>query len=247
MKVAIYVEGITEVGFVYRLIGEKHQWDWTAFRMECLHLDPEKAGDDLSDYGDENSEDNYLIFDSCSHDAVSSDILSRFESHRINGFNRVVGLRDIYSDRYFELYGRTTDRQSVEKFIHDMQDTLREKDPDGFIQLRFAIMETEAWLLAMSDVFSRIDPQIDAQWLMDKACIDVTKDPEDSMVHPFNKLEEIYKSISRTYSKHWKEIKEIIFKLTWDDFDNLYHSGKCNSFREFYDSIFDENVIQSEI
>lgn len=29
MKVAIYVEGITEAGFVYQLIGEKYQWDWS--------------------------------------------------------------------------------------------------------------------------------------------------------------------------------------------------------------------------
>lgn len=238
MKVAIYVEGVTEAGFVYRLIGEKYQWDWTAFRLECLHLEPEKAGDDLRDYGDEESENYYLIYDSCSHDAVSSNILSRFEDHRQSGFDRVVGLRDIYSDRYFELYGRTTERQSVERFINDMRDAVREKDPQGFIKLRFAIMETETWILAMYGVFSRIDPKVDANWLMDKVGINVLDDPETSIVHPFGKLEAIYTSISRTYSKHWPEIKEIVFKLTWNDFDNLYHSGKCNSFKEFYDAIF---------
>ena len=238
MKVAIYVEGITEAGFVYRLIGEKYHWDWTRFRLECLHLDPENAANDLLDYGDENGEDYFLIFDSCSDGAVSSDILNRFENHRQNGFDRVVGLRDIYSDRYFDLYGRNTDRQNIESFITDMQNTIQEYDNSGFIQLRFAIMETEAWLLAMNDVFSRIDPQINAQWLLEKISFDVADDPETSIVHPYSKLEEIYTSIARTYSKHWREIKEIIFKLTWDDFDKLYHSGKCNSFREFYDTIF---------
>ncbi len=237
MKVAIYVEGITEAGFVYRLIGEKYQWDWTRFRLECLHLDPENAANDLRDYGDEKSDDYFLIFDSCSDGAVSSDILSRFENHRQNGFDRVVGLRDVYSERYIDLYGRNAIKQNVDCFIKDMQETLLEFDKEGFIQLRFAIMETEAWLLAMSDVFSRIDSQIDAQWLLEKISIDVADNPETSIVHPYSKLEEIYTSIARTYSKHWREIKEIIFKLTWDDFDNLYHSDKCHSFREFYDSI----------
>lgn len=41
MKVAIYVEGITEAGFVYQLIGEKYQWDWTKVQIECLNLDPQ--------------------------------------------------------------------------------------------------------------------------------------------------------------------------------------------------------------
>ena len=36
MKVAIYVEGITEAGFVYQLIGEKYQWDWTKVHIDCL-------------------------------------------------------------------------------------------------------------------------------------------------------------------------------------------------------------------
>ena len=238
MKVAIYVEGITEAGFVYQLIKTKYHDIWTDFRLECLNLDPASAIDDLWGFGDENSRDYFLIFDSCSHDAVSSDILSRFENHRQNGFDKVVGLRDVYSDRYFDLYGRNTDRQNIESFITDMQNTIQEFDNSGFIQLRFAIMETEAWLLAMSDVFSRIDPQINAQWLLEKISFDVADDPETSIVHPYSKLEEIYTSIAKTYSKHWREIKEIIFKLTWDDFDKLYHSGKCNSFREFYDTIF---------
>lgn len=238
MKVAIYVEGITEAGFVYQLIKEKYQNRWTDFRLECLNLEPKSAEDDLWDYGDENSKDYYLIYDSCSDGSVSSDMLDRFENHWKNGFDKVVGLRDVYSKRYTDLFKQSILKEDVSAFIEDMRNALREKDPQGYIQLRFAIMETEAWLLAMSDVFSRIDPQINAQWLLEKVSFDVADDPETSIVHPYSKLEEIYTSIARTYSKHWREIKEIIFKLTWDDFDKLYHSGKCNSFREFYDSIF---------
>ena len=238
MKVAIYVEGITEAGFVYQLIGEKYKWNWTDFRLECLHLDPEKAVDDLRDYGDKNSENYYLIYDSCSDGSVSSDMLQRFEGHRQNGYDKVVGLRDVFSDRYFDIYGRNTIKQNVDRFIKDMQDALLEYDNSGFVNLRFAIMETEAWLLAMSDVFSKIDKRIDAQWLLDKVAINIADDPENAYVHPFGNLEDIYKTVSRTYSKHWQEIKEIVFKLKWNDFDKLYQSGKCNSFRVFFDTIF---------
>ena len=51
MKVAIYVEGITEAGLVYQLIGEKYQWDWTKVQIECLKLDPQDAANDLRNIG----------------------------------------------------------------------------------------------------------------------------------------------------------------------------------------------------
>lgn len=238
MKVAIYVEGITEAGFVYQLIREKYQNRWTDFRLECSNLDPQSAENDLWDYGDENSKDYFLIYDSCSDGSVSSDMLDRFENHQKNGFDKVVGLRDVYSKRYTDRFEQSMLKEDVGAFMEDMQAALREKDPNGYIQLRFAIMETEAWLLAMSDVFKRIDSHLDADWLLNKVGINVSEDPETSMFHPFNKLKDIYASISRSYDKHWPEIKEIVFKLTWSDFYALYHSGKCNSFREFYDAIF---------
>lgn len=238
MKVAIYVEGITEAAFVYQLIGERYLWNWQAFRMECLNLDPARAASDLRDYGDVDSRDYFLIYDSCSDNAVSSDIRDRFENHRDSGFDKVVGLRDVYSDRFTDLYGRQMDRDHIDAFIHDMQETLAQCDNTGFICLRFAIMETEAWMLAMSDVFNRIDRRIDAQWLMDRVLIDINSDPETAYFHPFSHLEDIYTSISRNYSKHWDEIKEIIFKFNMSDFDTLYNSGKCQSFRDFVDAIF---------
>ena len=51
MKVAIYVEGITEAGLVYQLIGEKYQWDWTKVQIDCLKLDPQDAANDLRNIG----------------------------------------------------------------------------------------------------------------------------------------------------------------------------------------------------
>lgn len=238
MKVAIYVEGITEAAFVYQFIREHYQSNWTAFRLECLNLDPKEASKTLIDYGDEQAPDYFLIYDSCSDNAVSSDIKSRFESHRKAGYDKIVGLRDVYSENYKQLYPQQFDKSTVSSFIADMKATLASIDNTGVIRLRFAIMEIEAWLLAVSDVFSRIDSKIDATWLLNKVGIDVTKDPETEYLHPYSKLEDIYKSISRNYGKHWDEIKEIIFKLTNADFDALYNSDKCNSFREFHDAIF---------
>lgn len=92
--------------------------------------------------------------------------------------------------------------------------------------------------MALSDVFHKIDNSLDANGLITKAGVDVNSDPQTTYFHPYAKLEDVFKSIGKSYSKHWREIKEIIFKLNWTDFETLYNSGKCQSFREFYDSVF---------
>lgn len=238
MKVAIYVEGITEAGFVYQLIGGKYQWDWTKVQIECLNLDPQDAANDLRDFGADDALDYFLIYDSGSDTSVVSDIRERFHGHMDQGFDKVVGLRDVYSESYIDLYGRHLDTQNIADFIKDIQGPLEELDNTGFIRVRFAVMETEAWLLALGEVFHKIDNSLDADGLITKAGFDVESDPQTAFFHPYAKLEEIFISIGKSYSKHWHEIKEIVFKLNWTDFEALYNSGKCLSFREFCDSVF---------
>lgn len=239
MKIAIYVEGVTEAGFVYQLIGEHYGWDWTLFRLECLHLDPKEASDDLQNYGDNEAPDYYLIYDSCSDTAVSSDIKNRISNHQEAGFDKVIGLRDVYSENYKTLYQQQFDESVIASFIKDMRNALSMYDPNGLTHLCFAIMEIEAWFLAMGDVFRRIDSRVDAQWLGKYANVDLSKDPEKEYFHPYSRIEDIYASISKPYGKHWRSIKEIVFKLKQNDFDVLYDSEKCHSFNEFYDTIFD--------
>jgi hypothetical protein len=220
------------------LIGEKYQWDWTKVQIECLNLDPLDAANDLRDFGSDDAPDYFLIYDSGSDTSVVSDIRERFQGHMDQSFDKVVGLRDVYSESYIDLYGRHFDQQNIADFIKDIQAPLEELDRTGFIRVRFAVMETEAWMLALSDVFQKIDNSLDADSLKTKAGVDVNSDPQTAYFHPYAKLEAIFKSIGKSYSKHWREIKEFVFKLKWTDFESLYDSGKCQSFREFYDSVF---------
>lgn len=238
MKRAIYVEGVTEAGFVYRLIREHYNDNWSLFRVECLNLAPKDAADDLYNYGADDAPDYYLIYDSCSDTAVSSDIKNRIDNHLKAGFDKVIGLRDVYSENYKELYQQKFDRHTIDIFIKDMRDALSQYTNEKTTRLCFAIMEIEAWFLAIGDVFHRIDSRLDYDWLCNNVNIDLSKDPETDYYHPYSKLEDIYSSISKPYGKHWERIKEIIFKLKQSDFDYLYNSGKCNSFKEFYDVVF---------
>ena len=207
MKVVIYVEGITEAGFVYQLIGEKYQWDWTKVHVDCLNLDPQDAANDLRDFGLDDASDYFLIYDSGSDTSVVSDIRGKFQGHMDLGFDKVVGLRDVYSENYINLYGRRLDQQNIVDFIKDIQEPFEELDNTGFIRVQFAVMETEAWLLALSDVFQTIDKSLDADGLKTKASFDVNNDPQTEYFHPYAKLEEIFKSVGKSYSKHCLQVE----------------------------------------
>lgn len=235
---AIYVEGITEAGFVYQMIGEHYRWDWSKVRIECLNLDPEEAADDLRNIGLDTAPDYYLIYDSCSDTSVASDIRDRFKNHKDEGFDKVVGLRDVYSESYIELYGRQLNPHNIAEFIKDIQEQFLELDNNGMIRVKFAVMEIEAWILALSGVFKKIDQRLDANGLLSLSGVDVNNDPQTTYFHPYAKLEDIFRSIGKQYSKHWREIKMIVFKVKQADIDSLYNSGKCQSFRELYDAIF---------
>lgn len=106
-------------------------------------------------------------------------------------------------------------------------------------------MEIEVWLLAFNELFNRIDARIDSAWLFTNVGIDVSKVPQITYFHPFSNLENIYTSIERTYSKHWREIKEIIFKLQNRDFEQLYYSVKCSSFNLFYNAVFNRYLCKT--
>ena len=46
-------------------------------------------------------------------------------------------------------------------------------------------------------------------------------------------------NVGLSYSKHWNDIKNIVFKLEKEDFVELYESGRSKSFSAFYEAIFE--------
>ena len=58
-KVAVYVEGMTELVFVYHCIQAYYQSDWTAFHLYYVSVSPSDRIALMNRYGDETAENQF--------------------------------------------------------------------------------------------------------------------------------------------------------------------------------------------
>ena len=98
-------------------------------------------------------------------------------------------------------------------------------------------MEVEAWLLGMNRLPMVIDSSFIVTDIKDNLGIDLSQDPEMSIYHPAVVLKSIYNLSGKTYGKHTDDTERVISQLMREDFEQLYSSGKCQSFQQFVDAI----------
>jgi hypothetical protein len=96
----------------------------------------------------------------------------------------------------------------------------------------FAIMEIEAWLLAIPNIWSK--KGISTAQLKSILKFDLsTIDPETTFLHPAETIKDILKIINEPYRKQASEVESLVSYIEKQDFEDLQNSQKCNSFKEF--------------
>ena len=103
-KVAVYVEGMTELVFVYHCIQAFFQSDWTAFHLDFVSVSPSDRIGLVNPYGDEEAENQFLLYNCGSDDSVIPTMKDRFQAHLQQGYDRIIGLQDVLGARYLEAY-----------------------------------------------------------------------------------------------------------------------------------------------
>ena len=69
------------------------------------------------------------------------------------------------------------------------------------------------------------------------AGVDYDSDFEETVYHPYNKVQKIYQAVNATYGKHEGDYRSFLASLTKEDYEVLRLSGRCASFRSFIDSL----------
>lgn len=237
MKKAIFVEGLSEMAFVYQMLLTHYDSDWTQIRIDCFNLHNVETTPKPDDYGMENAPNQFLLRNVGNDESVVSCLLEDFNRLHEKGYEQIVGLRDVYGENYKKQYGHSLKKDDIATFMEGMKDVLGNS---AEVKLHFAIMEVESWMLAIAarHTFSVIDSRLSSDWIKKNGGVDVEKSLEYSVFHPAVVLSNVMKSVGKEYSKHWDDIKKIIFKLEKEDFEELYRSKKNSSYCEFYDTIF---------
>jgi hypothetical protein len=209
-KIAIVVEGETEMLFVERLIREvvsAHQ-----VRIQKKRGVGGGSANACRKFVELSCEDDRqqpffcLIYCSASDSRVASDVQDNYSGWCNAGFAAVVGLRDVYPNdlatvRRLMTYGQRTKPLKIENVL--------------------ATMEVEAWFLAETSHFQRIDAALNPATVQRALGFDPASSDVETRPHPAEDLDVAYRTVGKRYKKKRQSLSRTVEAL---DFEELYFS-----------------------
>lgn len=226
-KVALFVEGLAEQVFVRDFLIQWYDWDINKVGLACYKLHAGNEYEAPYQHGTVDSENYFQIFNVGNDSSVLSVMLDRADRLHNAGYSLVVGLRDMFSKVYHQKTflknnERIIDPELNERFIQSAKEEIEASSKPLELQMHYAIMEVEAWLLGMPKFMEHLQD---------------INDPETDTYHPAEKLKELMEAMGSGYDKHSKDVESIIGNLDKKDYLTLYESGRCQSFRKFVDAL----------
>ena len=94
-RLAVFVEGQTELVFVREFLKQWYGYDTSVIGFACYNLQNNEFCDAAYQYGSEESENYFMLVNVGNDNSVLSKILSRLTYLVNQGYQLVIGLRDI--------------------------------------------------------------------------------------------------------------------------------------------------------
>ena len=230
-RIAIFTEGQGELIFTRHILIQLIGYEQLSF--ECFELNSDRLRPVDYSYRAPNALIHYQIVNVGTDERVLSSIIERYKKLTSQGFE-VVGLRDMYSEKYKK---KTTkvDPTINDYFIDVINKQIGNLDGADNLHFFFAIMELEAWLLGMYQIFERMDASLTPENIKRELGFDIrTIDPEKSFFRPAMQLKRMLALANIRYDKHKNEMENIVSKITLEDMEHLIASNRCNSFALFF-------------
>ena len=230
-KIAIFAEGQAELIFVRNML---YKWfDFNTYRIafRCIELNKGLTLDasvnvPYSIGNMEQAEFAYLIVNVGNDESVLSSIRKNADRLKNKGYSKIIGLRDMYCDKYHEACKtRIISNELNQKFVDGANDAIHDLGLEDFVFHHFAIMEIEAWVLSFRKIHQKYGIDVDREKI------------ETELYHPTNKLTEALRAKGEKYGKHGHEIESLMGNIDKEDFAELRDSNYSKSFSEFFKSI----------
>lgn len=239
-RVVIFTEGRTELIFVRELL--LRIIDNNDLSFDCLEL---KAGKSLPFPYKQTSPTAIIHFQIISvgnDESVLSEIKNRCSNFTNQGVE-IIGLRDMYSEAY-KKFSNQIDQRVINDIRVSHENIVRQIAHNELIHLFFAIMEVEAWFLAMYRIFERIDASLTVENIRRQLNYDLeSDDPENTYFHPAVQLSQILRLIGRDYKKHQSDVLGIVSQITEEDIRDLINTNFCSSFTPFHAELQREYLV----
>jgi hypothetical protein len=235
-RIAIFTEGQTELIFIRHLVGITFGWDKISVR--CISLTRNKSTLAGLNYKNPHADVLFQIINVGNDERVLSEIKEREERLLKSGFEKILGLRDMYSDAYLKRAGKKVVPAVINHFIESTKHIIQKMSSPDKIVLHFAIMEVEAWFLAMWKVFERLYAMLTVQYIAKKLRFKLDQiDPQVQFVNPSREVEHIFELVGCKYEKTRGDVEVFCRKIEQSDIQAILASNRCQSFKGFYTDI----------
>lgn len=236
-KTAIFVEGQTELIFVREYL--LRFFAYQNIDLECRTLFSDGKFESAEyDFPNKEAEFHFQIINVGGDTAVLSRMLKREMYLYQAGYEKIIGLRDMFTEEYLKK-SATVDPKLNTKFIEASQNAIqRVAAQPKKITLCFATMETEAWVLGMFELFERMDEKLTPEFIHENLEFNLKEtDPENYFFQPSKNLDEIFQLIGKAYGKKKGDVEAIANISQKEDFENLLKKSVCSTFNRFHEAI----------
>ncbi len=231
-KIALFVEGQSELIFARQLL--LAVFGNTKLSFECFKLEAGGSSGVPYSYSPPDPEVHFQIVNVQGDDGVVSAIRARQQRLVATGYEKILGLRDMYSRAYKKRSPGIIDDNVCQAFIQQ-HDTLVQSLPNcDRIKICFAIMELEAWFLSMYNLFGKIDPKLSCDYIAEMLGFDLRAvAPEKEFYKPSGQVNDILMLAGRHYDKSKSDVEGITSRMELSDFANAIENGRCKAFEAF--------------
>ena len=202
-KLAIFVEGKTEQIFVNKLLREIA--GTINISIEIQSQEGRKFVEVImKDIETSATKFFVLIYNSGSDIRVASDMKKQYKKLTESGYERIIGLRDIYPISIIQ----------KSKLQSELENIL----PKGSIPINIviAVMEVEAWFLAEYNHFLKIDPRLTPEQIQAMFGFNPQTDDMEQRPHPTKDMELIYNYTGKGYNKNEKQLNRFASNLDYE-------------------------------
>ncbi len=227
-KLAIFVEGQTERILITRLLQEIAGYKKVS--VEVYQVRGDKANRKIQPLKSnliEAAPFFILLYDCGCDSHVLSDIKKQHNSLTNNGYEKILGLRDLYPE---PLKNRTQVENGIKGFLKTFQ-------KNGIpISMILVIMEIEAWFLGEYSFLTKIDSCLTSKFILDNLGFALNVLDVEQIPHPSQVLDSIYQLIQRSYDKSERTVEEIASLLDYE-FIYLHLVEKIKQLKQLIDAI----------
>ncbi|HME42328.1 MAG TPA: DUF4276 family protein [Syntrophorhabdales bacterium] len=234
-KVVIVTEGQTELIFVRNLL--RNTVDNSRLSFECVQLRGNSERTVPYSHIGPNAEFHFLIVDVGNDESVMSAITERERYYFEKGFEKIIGIRDMYCARYRKRSKVICD-EVTKQFIDGHNEVVQGmKNPERIV-ICFSVMEIEAWFISMHTLLQKVDSVLTVEYIESRLGFNLRSiDPQRLFFHPSDELSKILELCGRTYAKSRGDVEMVTSRVDMQDVGSGTEGGRCASLKEFLDQI----------